>query len=108
MNKEEILKMSQLENKGREDERELQALGKASRVGMIVGAILCVIMVVIWRVIDIPELALASLLVYFSMQGSKDILMYYYLKERSKLVFGIIGIICSIVFAVGLVCKIMV
>ena len=41
MNKEEILKMSREENEGRHDECEMMAYGTASRVGMLVGAIIC-------------------------------------------------------------------
>ncbi len=41
MNKDEILKMSREENKGRHDEREMIAYGTASKVGMLVGALVC-------------------------------------------------------------------
>ena len=82
MKKEDILKMSQKENEGKLDERELEAFGKASRVGMAVGGVICAILVIVSRfVLDIPELALAALMVYFSMQGSSEITLYKYLKS---------------------------
>ena len=44
MNKDEILKMSREENEGKHDEREMMAYGTASRVGMLVGAIICAVL----------------------------------------------------------------
>lgn len=106
MKKEDILKMSQKENEGKLDERELEAFGKASRVGMAVGGIICVILVIVSRfVLDIPELALAAWMVYFSMQGSSDITLYKYLKTKSKLVCGVLWIIFAVAFAVALAVK---
>lgn len=45
MNKDEVLKMSREENEGRHDEREIIAFGTASRAGMLVGALVCVLLV---------------------------------------------------------------
>lgn len=109
MKKEEILKMSQKENEGKLDERELEAFGKASRVGMAVGGVICVILVIVSRfILDIPELALAALMVYFSMKGSSDITLYKYLKTKSKLVCGILCIAFAVAFAVALAIKVVV
>lgn len=106
MNKDEILKMSQRENKGKFDERELDAFGKASRVGMLVGALLCVVLAFVSDVVfDMPELALAGWMLYFAMEASNNIVLFRYLKKRSNLIYGIIGILIAVVFAVAIVFK---
>ena len=106
MNKEDVLKLSQQENKGKLDERELAAFGQASRVGMFVGALLCVVLILVSEfVLDKPEFSFVGWLVYFGMRGSSNIVMFKYLKIRSKLIYGIIEIVCAIVFAVALVVK---
>lgn len=106
MDKEDILRMSQRENKGRLDERELAAFGQASRVGMLVGAFLCVALILVSEfVLNRPELSLVGWMVYFAMQGSSHIVLFRYLKTRSKLVYGIIEIGFAIAFAAALVLK---
>lgn len=106
MNKDEILKMSRQENKGKLDERELAALGKASRVGMLVGAFLCVALILVSEfVLNMPELALVGWMVYFAMQGSSNIVLFKYLKTHSKLIYGIIEIGFAVAFAVAIVFK---
>ena len=100
MKKEEILEKSRQENKGKLDEREMMAFGKASRIGMLVGGLLCVaLMLVSYLVLNIPELAMAGWMVYFAMQGSSTIVLYKNLKIRTKLIGGIIEIICAAAFA---------
>lgn len=109
MNKDEILKMSREENKGRQDEREVMAHGTASKVGMSVGAIVCVLLV--WAsefLFNIPEVGLAGWFVYFSMGGSNNIVLYKNLKKRQDLIWGIVEIICAVSFAATLVIKSMV
>ncbi|MEE0264074.1 MAG: DUF6442 family protein [Acutalibacteraceae bacterium] len=104
MNKEEILKLSQQENQGKPDELELNAIGKASRAGMVVGGILCVILVLVSRwVLNRPELALAGWMIYFAMQASNKIAMYVQLKNRTSLFCGIMYVIATIGFAVAMV-----
>ncbi len=106
MNKEEILKMSQQENKGKLDERELVAFGKASRVGMLVGALLCIALILVSEfVLKMPELALVGWMVYSAMQGSSNIVLYKHLRTRSKLIYGIVEIVFAVAFAVTIVFK---
>ncbi len=106
MNKDEILRMSQQENKGKLDERELAVFGEASRVGMLVGALLCVALILISEfVFNMPELALVGWMVYFAMQGSSNIVLFRYLKTRSKLIYGIVEIAFAIAFAVAITFK---
>ena len=106
MNKEQILKMSREENEGRHDEREMIADGTASRVGMLVGALLCVLLVVASEFLfHIPEIGLVGWLVYFAMQGSGNIVLYKDLKIRRNLIWGIIEIVIAVAFVVELVVK---
>lgn len=73
MNKDEVLKMSREENEGRHDEREIIAFGTASRAGMLVGALVCVLLVFASELLfHIPEIGLVGWLVYFAMQTSLD------------------------------------
>ena len=77
MNKDEVLKMSREENEGRHDEREIIAFGTASRAGMLVGALVCVLLVFASELLfHIPEIGLVGWLVYFAMQGSSNIVLY--------------------------------
>ena len=104
MNKEEILKKSQQENKGKLDEREMQAFGKASRIGMLVGGLLCVALVLISEfILNMPELALVGWMVYFAMQGSSNIVLFKHLKTRSKLIYGIAELVFAVAFAAAIV-----
>lgn len=106
MNKEEILKMSREENEGRHDEREMIAFGTASRVGMLVGALVCVLLVLASEFLfHIPEIGWVGWLVYFAMQGSSNIVLYKDLKIRRNLVWGIIELAFAIAFVVVLVVK---
>ena len=94
MNKDEILKMSREENEGKHDEREMMAYGTASRVGMLVGAIICAVLVFASELLfHIPEIGLVGWLVYFAMQGSGNIVLFKKLKSRRNLIWGIIEIV---------------
>ena len=109
MNKDDILKKSQQENEGKLDERELSVLGKASTKGMQVGLLLCVALVFFSKyVLKMPEIAFAGWLVYFAMQGTCNIVTFYYLKKRSKLVLGIVEITIAIAYIVAMIVKHMV
>ena len=106
MNKDEILKMSREENDGRHDEREMMAYGTASRVGMLVGAIICAVLVFASELLfHIPEIGLVGWLVYFAMQGSGNIVLFEKLKSRRNLIWGIIEIVFAVAFAVALVIR---
>ena len=106
MNKDEVLKMSREENEGRHDEREIIAFGTASRVGMLVGALVCVLLVFASELLfHIPEIGLFGWLVYFAMQGSSNIVLYKDLKNRRNLIWGIIETAFAVAFAVVLVIR---
>lgn len=102
MNKEDILERSRQENKGKPDELEVAAFGKATRAGMYVGGVICIILVIVSRwVIDRPELALASWMIYMAMQGASNIVLYKHLKRQEKLISAIICTGLAVVFAVS-------
>lgn len=106
MNKDEILKMSREENEGRHDECEMIAYGTASRVGMLVGATICVALVFASKLLfHVPEIGLVGWLVYFAMQGSGSIVLFKKLNSRRNLIWGIIEIVFSVAFVVVLVIR---
>ncbi len=101
MNKEDVLNISRKENKGRYDEREMLAFYRASRVGMLVGGALCVILILVSEfILKMPQIALVGWMVYFAMQGSADIVLYVRLKTGWKLTCGIAEIVFAAAFAV--------
>ena len=98
MNKEDILAKSRQENKGKPDELEVAAFGKASRIGMYVGGVICIVLVLVSRwLLGRADIALAGWMIYMAMQGSSNLVLYKHLKKQEKLISGII---CT-VFAVG-------
>lgn len=106
MKKEEILERSRQENKGKLDEYEMAVFGKASRVGMLVGALICVSLVLVAEfVLNMPEIALVGWLVYFAMQGSSNIVLYKHLRTKTKLIYAVIEILFALAFAVTIVLK---
>lgn len=106
MNKEKILEMSREENEGRHDERELAAFGNASRIGMLVGGLICVLLVFASEfVFHIPQIGLVGWLVYFAMQGSSNIVLFRALKIRRYLIWSIIELVCALAFAIAVVMK---
>jgi hypothetical protein len=103
MEKENVLEMSRKENEGRRDEREKAAYGTASKVGMLVGGIICVVLVLLSEFLfKMPEIGLVAWFVYFAMYGSHYIALYTQLKERRQLVYGIITLVAAVAFAVAL------
>ena len=98
--------MSREENQGVQDERVRYVSGVASRVGMVVGGLVCVALVLLSEfLLGIPEIGLTGWLVYFSMWGSRCIALYVKLKDRSCLLWGIVEIVISIAFAAALIYK---
>lgn len=102
MNKEEILKKSRLENKEM-DERELQILADASKIGMAAGGILSVIIIIFSRIADIPLIGLSAWSIYFSMYGSRHLYAFIKTKEKIRLVQTIIGITFGLACFIGLI-----
>ena len=106
MDKENVLELSCKENEGKHDEREMRAYGSASKVGMLVGGLVCVALVLLSDfVFKIPEIGLASWLVYFAMQGSHSIMLYSQLKERNRLIYGILYLAFALAFVIALCFK---
>jgi len=106
MNKEDILSKSRLENKGRLDERELIAYGKASRVGMLVGGLVCAVLIFAGEfLLHMPEVGFVGWLVYFAMLGADNITLWRELKDRRKLIYGAAELLFAVLFAAVLVGK---
>ena len=103
MNKEEILAKSRKESEGKADEREIQILANASKVGMAVGGIISVIIVLFSRIIDMPLLGLSAWTVYFLMFGSRRLYQFIMNKERARLVQAVIGIIFGFACFAGMI-----
>lgn len=104
MDREEILKMSREENAGRLDELELAASSAASKIGMLVGGLVCVVLVLLGRIVlNVPEISLAGWMVYFAMYGSSNIVLYRKLKNRRNLIWGIVTGALSVVFCIAII-----
>lgn len=104
MNKEEILMKSRQENVGKPDELEVAAFGKASRVGMFVGGVICIILVLVSRwILGRGDIALAGWMIYMAMQGSSNLVLYKNLKTKEKLISGIICTVFAVLFLVAFV-----
>ena len=103
MNREEILAMSRKENEGKQDERELAAIGAASKVGMLAGGLLCIVLVILSAVLfKTRAIGVVAWTVYFAMQGAHRITMFTKLKDRWQLVSGMIATFFAVAFLVVL------
>lgn len=106
MNKEEILKVNRADNEGHLDEREKRVSGIASRVGIIGGVIACFVLFFISKfLLDSPEAAYAGWFVYTAMLTSRNIVMYINLKKMCDLLWALVGVVLTIIFAVAIIMK---
>ena len=97
VNKEDILALSRKENDGKCDERESFIVSKASKISQAVGGLICVLLAFLTGfVVDKPEIALCSWLVYFAMSATEHWILYSKLKKRVDLIFGVISAIVVI------------
>ena len=102
MDREEILLKSRQENKGKPDELEIAAFGKASRVGMYIGGVICIILVLISRwILERGDIALAGWMIYMAMQGGSNLVLYKHLKRQEKLVSGIVCSVFALIFMIS-------
>ena len=84
-------------------------MGSAAKTGMLVGVLICIALVFASDFFfQIPEIGLVGWLVYFAMQGSSNIVLYRYVKNNKKLIWGIIELAFSVAFAAALTVKCMV
>ena len=102
MNKDEILRLSREENEGGHDEREHYAFGTASRIGMATGALLCTLLVVASKLLDVPEIGLAGWMVYFGMFGAGYLALYRELRRQRDLIWGIVDLAVALAFAAAM------
>lgn len=101
MKKEEILEKSRKENKGKLDELGMKHIADAGKIGMVVGASLCVLFVVLAEIFNTPIIGLSAWSIYFAMMGSNR--LYLYIKERNSLnlVQTILWLSFAVAFLVG-------
>ena len=98
MDKETILKMSRAENQGKQDEREQSIAEKASSLGKNVGLAICVLLALLSDFfLHNREVGLVAWIVFFAMEGCSDLFLYRHNKKRSKLIWGIIEIVCAVI-----------
>ena len=91
MDRESVLQMSREENAGRRDEREMAVSAAASKVGMLVGGLVCIVLVFLGRlVLNAPEISFAGWMVYFSMYASSNFVLFRKLGNRRNLLWGIL------------------
>jgi hypothetical protein len=45
-------------------------------------------------------------MVYFAMQGISNIVLFQHLKNRSKLIYGIVEIVFAVLFAISIAFKV--
>ena len=101
MNKEEILEQNRKDNSGKLDEREIEALGTASYVGMVTGIILCAALAIVSEfILNLPALGHAAWMVCFGMNGSQNVVLFKKLKEKKRLVYAVIEFILAATFCV--------
>lgn len=106
MKKEDILKLSREENAGRRDEREMAAASTASKFGMLIGGLACVVLVIIGRfILNIPEISLAGWMVYFAMYGGSNLMLFKELGKKENLIWGVVISLVAAGFAVALIIK---
>ena len=103
MNKEEILEKNRKENAGKADEREVQILANASKIGMAIGCILAAIIVLFSRIIDEPLLGLGAWVVNFAMFGGSHIYRFIKTKERVRLIQAIVAITFGLACFIGMI-----
>ena len=103
MDKESVLKMSREENEGRLDEREMAVSAAASKVGMLVGGLVCIVLVFLGTlVLNAPEISFAGWMVYFSMYAGSNLALFRKLGNRRNLIWGIITAAVSACFCAAL------
>lgn len=102
MNKEEILAKSRSENKNG-DERDIQILANASKVGMAVGGILSAVIVLYARIVKMPLLGLSAWTVYFSMFGSRRLFQFIKTREKVRLLQAVVGIVFGLACFAGMI-----
>lgn len=102
MDREEILAKSRKENR-EGDEREIQILANASKVGMAVGGVLSAVMVIYSRIVDEPLLGLSAWTVYFSMFGSRRLYQYRKTREKVRLAQAMVGVMFGLACFVGMI-----
>lgn len=92
MEKNDILRKAQ-ERKG-QDEREAQVYQRSSVAAQSVGLVFCIILSALKSIAGQPNYDVIS--VYFVIASVANFYRWYYLRKRSDLLWGIVGVVISI------------
>lgn len=104
MDKEKILQMSRKENEGQQDEWEQSIEFKSARLSKAVGLTVCVLLALFCDFLLLNRLiSLVGWIVFFAMEGSSNLYLYWHNKKSSKLIWGILEIVCAVVDVILLV-----
>lgn len=93
MEKDDILRKAQ-ERKG-QDEREVQVYQRSSVAAQSVGLIFCIILSALKGIAGQPHFDVIS--VYFVIASVATFYRWYYLRKRSDLLWGIVGVVIGCV-----------
>jgi hypothetical protein len=103
MDKDTILKLSRKEHENNAGEWELFIQNKANTIGHRVGLIVCVILALADDFLfHTRVIGMAAWIVYFAMVGSAYLILYRNNRRKSKLIFGILMILCAIIESIVL------
>ena len=91
MNKENILESSRRENKNR-DLAEMEVTAQAGNIAGRVGATVCVVLTLIFRIFTSPWV------VYFSILTTHTLVKYAKLKRKTDLILGILYLAMCLTF----------
>lgn len=109
MNKEEILKMSQQENKGKCDEMEISISHKASSISKSVGITVCILLTLIETIFfESTDISTVAYLIITYMTFAEFTYLYKHLRKRSYLVLSIIAGVVAICYTALFVYKIVI
>ncbi len=106
MDKESVLKMSREENDGLRDERGRMVPAAASKVGMLVGGLVCIVLVFLGRlVLNVPDISFAGWMVCFLLYAGSNSALFGKSGNRRNLIWGFLTAAASAGFCAALVMK---
>ena len=100
MDKETILKMSREENEGQQDEWEQSVEGQAAKISRAVGLAVCMILVFVAESLQSRYLGWGAWITFFAMEGSSNLYIYLKTKKRSKLVWAVLELLCTVCYMI--------
>lgn len=103
MDKDTILKLSRQENENKAGEWEISISNKANTLGRRIGLAICVLLALADDFLfHTRAVGMAAWIVYFAIVGSTELVLYHHNRRKSKLIFGILMILCAILDIIAL------